>query len=152
MGNGAHSLLLLAGPKHLVEPCWVSNVRHSSDVMLSTIWHVSSTRLFADENPWIFTVFIFWCCCPCIFLSSEGSENMETCFISYWDTYNIYKMKKGGKKVISHGPAVLATCYHRNMNSNLHPRRKFPRKGNHQKWKQEINNRRPDERLKRKIK
>jgi hypothetical protein len=63
-----------------------------------------------------------------------------------------YKMKKGGKKVISHGPAVLATCYHRNMNSNLHPRRKFPRKGNHQKWKQEINNRRPDERLKRKIK
>jgi len=61
------------------------------------------------------------------------------------------KMKKE-KKSYSHGSAVLATCYHRNMNGNLHPRPKFPRKGNHQKRKQERNNRRPEERLQRKVK
>jgi hypothetical protein len=68
------------------------------DVMLSAIWHVSSTRLFADVNPRISTVFILWCCCPCIFLRPEGSANMETCSISYWDTYNIQD-EKGKKKL-----------------------------------------------------
>jgi hypothetical protein len=38
-----------------------------------------------------------WCCCPCIFLRSEGSVNMETCSISYWDTYlpQLKRLKSG---------------------------------------------------------
>ena len=41
--------------EHLVTPSVVSNVRHSSDLVDSRIWHVNSTKLLAEEKLTIFT-------------------------------------------------------------------------------------------------
>ena len=53
-------------------PWMVSNVRCSSDVAFSRIWHVSSTKLIAELKPLIFTLFRkpWWCWGMC--LSSES--------------------------------------------------------------------------------
>jgi hypothetical protein len=91
--------------------------------MLSTIWNISSTRLFADVNPRIFTVFILWCCCPCIFLRPEGSVNMETCSISYWDIYlpQLKRLKSGHHfgATLQRGSMVLPAAI-RTPRSSLH--------------------------------
>jgi len=64
--------------------------------------------------------------------------------------YNIEKMKKEKKVIVM--VLQFSYFYHRNMNINLHPKPNFPWKGNHQKWKQEKNNRRPEERFPQKAK
>jgi len=75
-------------------PWMVSNVRCSSDVAFSRIWHISSTKLIAELKPLIFTLFRkpWWCWGMC--LSSE-SVRINSGAIRTAITFNIKVCKKG---------------------------------------------------------
>lgn len=76
--NGRQTSMLPSEHRSWVQR--VSNVRHSRDVVISIIWHISSTKLLVALKPVIFTFLSLSCRCSGICLRHMGSLNVKSCF------------------------------------------------------------------------